>query len=331
MEETSTGMAVRVGAFAALALAMAAALIIRFGKIEQRARETYRIYAVFKDAGNLIPGANVSALSVPVGRVATIGLDERRTDRVRVTIDLFTDTQLRRGSQFAIRQLGLLGDQYIAVYPNADVKESFLAPGEVVEGTSPPSFEEAISQGTNLLASLHEITNHLQAMLVRVNERVLSDENLDQLSATLSNLTEAVAQTAVLARSGSSFLDQTQARLGQSLEGADATLAEGRVLLAEMRGAVTNVQGQVELRGGQLGALLEETTAVANSLAAILGRIERGEGTVGRLVADDSLARDVEGLVENWRLHGILYQEENSRGPDQPAGRPRPMFGFSRR
>jgi phospholipid/cholesterol/gamma-HCH transport system substrate-binding protein len=43
----------------------------------------------------------------------------------------------------------------------------------------------------------------------------------------------------------------------------------------------------------------------------ILGGIEKGQGTLGKLVKDDSLFEELNKLIYNWRVYGILHQEKS--------------------
>jgi phospholipid/cholesterol/gamma-HCH transport system substrate-binding protein len=55
----------------------------------------------------------------------------------------------------------------------------------------------------------------------------------------------------------------------------------------------------------------------ADRLNAILARVQKGEGTFGKLVNDPELHDELKRLVHNWRVHGLLYREKaDERYPD---------------
>jgi phospholipid/cholesterol/gamma-HCH transport system substrate-binding protein len=63
--------------------------------------------------------------------------------------------------------------------------------------------------------------------------------------------------------------------------------------------------------------IIDETHRSVQLLASIMSRLERGEGAVGRLLADDRLARDLEATAANANasteaIPGILRQVEKS-------------------
>lgn len=55
----------------------------------------------------------------------------------------------------------------------------------------------------------------------------------------------------------------------------------------------------------------------ADRMNVILARIQKGEGTFGKLVNDTALHDELTRLIHNWRVHGLLYREkEDQRYPD---------------
>jgi phospholipid/cholesterol/gamma-HCH transport system substrate-binding protein len=53
-------------------------------------------------------------------------------------------------------------------------------------------------------------------------------------------------------------------------------------------------------------------------LNGILGNVEKGKGTVGKLLTDDELFQELKRLIHNWRVHGLLYQEKSDEKYPSP-------------
>ncbi|MCC7518238.1 MAG: MCE family protein [Verrucomicrobiae bacterium] len=65
----------------------------------------------------------------------------------------------------------------------------------------------------------------------------------------------------------------------------------------------------------------------ADRLNVILARVQKGEGTFGKLLNDPELHDELKRLIHNWRVHGLLYREKgDERYPDpkKPAPGMRP-------
>ena len=121
------GLFVLIGAAAILFLALQAANLLNLSF-----QSTYRIQARFDNIGGLKPKAAVRSAGVVVGRVESIGFDDK-SFQASVTLALESRYQFPKDSSFKILTSGLLGDQYIGIEAGADDKN--LAMGDVVTTT----------------------------------------------------------------------------------------------------------------------------------------------------------------------------------------------------
>jgi phospholipid/cholesterol/gamma-HCH transport system substrate-binding protein len=325
MEDSTTGMAIKVGLFAALAIFLAGAMIVRFGTLSRTARSTYEIFVEFNDAGNLVIGAPVSALSVTIGSVADVELEY---DKVIVRLKVFENVTLYEGSEFAIRQSGLLGDQYVAVNPAPNKGQDKIEEGSRVTGISPPNLEATVMQATDLLIQLQSVGEEVQQALDKVNVGLLSEQNLNEISGTLSNLNAFAASSAHAAEEAEGFMKEVRSKIGSTMGSIDQAFDEGTELLIDSRGVISELNVQIENRGMELSRVLESMDRSVNSLSELLDKINAGEGSIGRLVTEDKLIQELEQLVENWRRYGILYKESIKNSPPTSSSARR-VFGKS--
>jgi phospholipid/cholesterol/gamma-HCH transport system substrate-binding protein len=121
------GLFVLIGAAAILFLALKAGnlLSLSFDR-------TYSVAANFDNIGGLKPRAPVKSAGVVVGRVASIGFDDK-TYQARVTLDIEQRFNFPKDSSAKILTSGLLGEQYIGLEPGAEEKN--LAAGDVIKAT----------------------------------------------------------------------------------------------------------------------------------------------------------------------------------------------------
>jgi phospholipid/cholesterol/gamma-HCH transport system substrate-binding protein len=57
--------------------------------------------------------------------------------------------------------------------------------------------------------------------------------------------------------------------------------------------------------------LMEKLKSDSDKLNSILGNVQKGNGTVGKLLTDDGLFMELHQLIHNWRVHGLLYREKS--------------------
>lgn len=121
------GLFVIVGLVAILFLALKSANLLSLSF-----QSDYRVTAKFDNIGGLKPKAAVKSAGVVVGRVESIGFDDK-TFQARVTLALQRRYAFPKDSSLKILTSGLLGEQYIGIEAGAD--EKTLAAGDNVSAT----------------------------------------------------------------------------------------------------------------------------------------------------------------------------------------------------
>ena len=121
------GLFVLIGAAALLFLALRSANLLTLSF-----NPTYGISASFQNTGSLKPGAPVKSSGVVVGRVASIGFDDKRF-QASVQLAMNDSYKFPKDSSLKILTSGLLGEQYVGIEPGADEKN--LAAGDRITST----------------------------------------------------------------------------------------------------------------------------------------------------------------------------------------------------
>jgi len=121
------GLFVLLGAAALVFLALQSANLLQLNL-----RSGYVVTARFDNIGGLKPKSAVRSAGVVVGRVQSIGFDDK-TYQASVTLELDKRYLFPKDSSLKILTSGLLGDQYIGIEPGAD--EHNLADGDTVTAT----------------------------------------------------------------------------------------------------------------------------------------------------------------------------------------------------
>lgn len=107
--------------------------------------------AIFTDASEVVPRNDVRLNDVVVGAITSVTLDGLHA-KIEFSVD--RDVELPAGTRAELRQVSLLGEQYLALIPEGD--------GELVSGTTIPlertrratDFEELVGAGGELAANI---------------------------------------------------------------------------------------------------------------------------------------------------------------------------------
>lgn len=121
------GLFVLIGAAALLFLALKAGNLLTLSF-----DETYDVAANFDNIGGLKPRAAVKSAGVVVGRVESIGFDDKRY-QAHVVLHLQKRFSFPKDTSAKILTSGLLGEQYIGLDPGGD--EKVLVAGDSIRST----------------------------------------------------------------------------------------------------------------------------------------------------------------------------------------------------
>ncbi|HVT19131.1 MAG TPA: MlaD family protein [Thermoanaerobaculia bacterium] len=266
---------IKVGLFATLCLIVLAVLIWNIQGLNPFKSGGERIAAVFPSVAGLDDKAAVRLAGVRVGRVDGIGLAK---DGRSATVGLRLDrpVPLTAGTWARIANLGLLGDKYVELMPGPPGAAPLPA-GAVLQGKTPPSFDDAMAKLQGIGDSIQKVTGSLgggdlggninrlatDLQLTSAEIRALLAENRANLAATVRNFDVVSAS---LARELPRIAQQTQRALDQIA----AVVAENR---PDVHSSMENVK--------ELTTRLQ--TSVDN-LNHISGQVASGQGTVGKLI-----------------------------------------------
>ena len=246
----------------------------------------------FKDAGDLKRASPVRVSGVPVGKVKDIELVE--PGKVHVTIALPPTIQPKTDAMAYIRAVGLAGDAALVFIPGTSPTP--LPEGQVVMGVEAPGFTDMAGKLAGNADTL--LTDVRKLVDPEVRGKQL-DRTLEKLNATLASAQQVMAL----------YADRSK---GPTAE-LQATLAEFRGLAAKLDSnlshpSVVRARNQADTLVSNLSDMSAQFRATGQRLDSVLAKLERGEGTMGRLATDTllyhrftDLSASVDSLVRDLR------------------------------
>lgn len=233
---------------------------------------------VFTNVAGLKEGDPVLISGVKVGRVSKVSLE--RVGKVMVTLELSGDPRVRpRASAAAVvTSVDLFGAKMIDYSPGAET-DSFLPPTSVITGTK--------SQ---------ELSDIASGVATNANELIGNAKGL--VSAQLS---EDIHNTMIATQRGMAAL--TAATNGPLVAQSTKALSELEHVMARFDTLLANANVQkTGMRVDTLTANLARLTSqLANSTASLdtlLGKISRGQGTLGKMATDTVMYVDIHKTLD---------------------------------
>ncbi len=274
--------AVKVGIFATIVLVLLGWFVLKIEDLHPFAPAGRRIDALFDSVAGLDDRSAVRVSGVRVGRVDGIDLapDNRRA---RVHLLLQRPLGLTEGTFARISNLGLLGDKYVELVPGPSDAPT-LPEEATIEGLTPPGFDDA-------MAKLNDVADAIQAVAKPVSEGLTGTGQPTPLSRLIDNLEATTGEIRLLVETNREQLsgtirnfDQVSATLARELPGLVERLDS---LLASVDAVVTENRGNLATSAANVAELTDDLRQTTADLNVISGRLARGEGSLGKLLASD--------------------------------------------
>jgi len=250
---------------------------------------------VFPQTGGLAASDEVLVNGIRKGDVTRMRLVG---DKVIVELSLDRDITITRDSQVAIQNVGLMGEKVIAVdlkTTGAPYTTRDLIPGIYEKGLGEVMGQ--IGQSVDAVAALSEELRQVVTLLNKDGKLVNAVQNF---SRTSEEMRLAVSENRAALREAIRNIDAAS-RTAKSL----TTDREG-----QLRQALDNFASAAD-KMDQLSGRLDSLRAVIHTTTS---RVERGEGTLGKLIKDDQLyaelhdsVQSLKELIEDIRAHPKKY------------------------
>ncbi len=248
-------------------------------------RGRYIITTVVPDAGGIRRGDPVEMRGVNIGRVSKFTMVP---NGVRVRLELEGEYSVPVDSRVNLESSGLLGGMVAQIVPGHS--SQMIGGGGTLPGVS------ATGGG---LGDVGALTGKADVLLGRAQE-LLSPSNVSNLGATTAELRAGTTQLRQLLATTRDLVVQERASLSATLTNMrDVSAGLARAQPGEQ---VTRLTARMDTLTAALGTSADRLSAASASLQSVLGRMERGEGTLGKLSKDEALYDNMTAAAANLNL-----------------------------
>ena len=291
--------AAKVGAFAFVTL-LAGILIYRFVSKSARQGNGYVVYALMADASGIAKLSQVRIAGIVVGGVKSVKLEH---GRARVDIGMNDDVKLYQDAAVAKVASSLLGEYYLAITPGTEGRTQLKDGDRINNVIEAQTTDDIMRQVSDISKDVKKVT---EALALSIG----SDEGRNDIKATLKNLadvTEALNQTVRENRESIKNILNNVERITNNgapevekiLENVRVTTNEVRTLMAAGQAGQPKSEGEIRQIIDKVNRASDNLEQTLKNLDSVTGRLDRGEGTLGRLSKDDHLINQVEGVTED--------------------------------
>ncbi|NDD50499.1 MAG: MCE family protein [Flavobacteriia bacterium] len=254
------------------------------------------VYAVYDNAEGITKSQSVTLNGFSVGKVSDVYFHPNHSGKIVVKMNITTDYPITANSLAEIRSADLLGAKEIALV--LEKGSVLIESGDTLRSAIEASLSESINKevipvkvkAEKLLASLDSTVNILTGFL--------GGEMQEEFRTSFDNVNRSISNLGTITDELSLYMSENREALGsatQNLERLTSMLNENRDELDRVFNNLANISDT--LARANAGEAMRSLSKTATRLDAITSNIEAGEGTLGKLVANDSLYNEINHAI----------------------------------
>jgi phospholipid/cholesterol/gamma-HCH transport system substrate-binding protein len=254
------------------------------GKFDFGKPKGYTVTATFDTVSGLDLKASVRMAGVQIGTVEAVELDD---SKAKVILRIDPKVRIPKGAEAAVKTMGLLGDKYVDLIPpqhqaipgqTGPERSGFYKEGDRLERTVPSSdADQLIAKLSAIADDIKKVTNSMSNVFGSQRGERSMEDILHDLRETTANIKEF----------------------------SYALNSDGSELIVRLNDLARNLNGVVNDNKDNLKTTLENVKEASKnaelalaSIENVTKRIDRGEGTLGKLVTDEGMYNNIDSAAK---------------------------------
>ena len=283
----------KVGAFFVASLFIIGWLVFKVENLTLFGKKPTRDFtAIFEQASGLPKQSRVRMAGVEIGRVQDIVL---QGGHALVTFSIDNSIPIHMDAAVKLANIGILGERYIDVNPG-NPASGFAIPGMQLTSHVAMGLDAVMESLGEIATDLKGITYALNASFGGDHGRMKLDDIIDNIQVLTSNLKDLVYEnhytlnrTMANIEAISHDLRERLPMMAKQFEDLGLNLNE---MIDENRPDIKGITSEVH-------KLAQGFQATGDDLRDIIARMNRGEGTIGKLLTDETTIAKLNTAADN--------------------------------
>ncbi|MDR0970825.1 MAG: MlaD family protein [Bacteroidales bacterium] len=272
-------------------------LVLYFGIMFLKGKDIFNVetnyYAVFDNVSGLYKSNYIYLNGMKVGYIKNITMIDHSARKFLIQIAITSDIQIPNDSKIMIFSADMLGSKALKI--DMGISKTLFQKRDTIEsGVENGIIDQLSNNITPVVVKLNNVMSHFDTLLVNVNN-VLDEKTQNDIKSSMENINIATKNLKTLSINMDNLIAEEKIKLKEIISNVNHltnTLNNNSNALTNAINNFSNISDTVAK--ANLGNTIRQTNLSINSLSQILQSINRGEGSVGLLIKDDKLYKNLE-------------------------------------
>lgn len=228
---------------------------------------------VVKDASGLVKGSQAKSAGIPVGVIKNISLQD---GQARVDLSLKPEFKVYVSSGVELKSQGILGDLHVALSPGLSSDPPLENGGQILNVKTSGNLDSVVSQVGEIASTLKDTA---QALKEATTEDGTRKHILGRIVSNIEKLTGDIAE----------MTSENKGKINEIVDQVNRVTKSLDDILNDPSGDSLKVQ---------LKRTMTRLDSAMKNIDEISGKVNRGEGTIGRLINDEDTIEELNTAIE---------------------------------
>ena len=259
---------------------------------------TFKI--IYTKVDGLSPSNPVTLNGYKIGKVQKINFNPNDTKELIVDVIIENAVKFSKTSKAELYETGLIGGKAIAIIPDYD-NNAIAESGDYLIGNVKPGLTDLVNQiMPQIQLQLEAVMKKAEIVLSNINT-LFDEETKESLKSSLDNFSSLTNSLADTFENINNLVKDNSPNLTTAIDNLNTTFLNTK--------DISNSISEVDLN-----SILTNLDSTMSNLNNITNKLNQGEGTVGKLIYDDALfknldnaTKNLEKLIEDIKLNPKRY------------------------
>jgi phospholipid/cholesterol/gamma-HCH transport system substrate-binding protein len=250
--------------------------------------KTRTFKVIYSKVDGLAPSNPVTLNGYKIGKVLKINFNSDNTKELIVDIVINNDVEFSKSSKAELYETGLIGGKAIAIIPDYDNKTVAIS-GDFLTGIVKPGLTDLVNQiMPQIQLQLEEVMQNAKIVLSNINT-LFDEETKNSLKSSIDDFADLTNSLSNTSKNINDFIDNNSANLSSTIDNLNQT--------SEKFNKVSTTISEVNLN-----QILTNLDSTISSMNSITKQINKGEGSMGKLLYDDKLFDNLDNATKNLEI-----------------------------